>query len=806
MSLLADLEKRIVILDGSMGALLQNRGLPAGHAPDLWNLENPDPIIAAHREYADAGADIVLTNTFGASRLRLAEYNAEDKLKDINKAAVAIARKGAPNCYVAGDIGPLGGIMAPAGDISFDEAISIFMEQATVFVEEGVDLIAIETMFDLMEMKAAVIAINEVRGGIPILASMTYGPDGVTDTGTDPVNAAVTLEALDVDIIAVNCSVGPEPMVAIVERLATATEMYVAVEPNAGLPVNRGGKTVFEMPMAELASYGEKFVNAGANIVGGCCGSTPEYIRMIANTLKDEKPRARTVWKGLSFTSRMVALQVGDGQPFVKIGEKINPTGRKKFAESIKNGRVDMVVADARKQYEMGALALDVNVGVPLVDEAKAMERAVTAIQNVVPVPLVIDSSYSSALEAGLKVYPGRALINSINGEKERLEEVGPLVKKYGASVIALLAGDDIPEKARDRVKIAGDILRYLEGLGVPKERVVFDCLALVVSAMQNGARETLETIRLVKSEYGCATVAGISNVSFGLPQRKAINNSFLAMAMGAGLDSAIVNPYDEEMTRTVSAASLFCGRDHECRTYIDMMEEKAEGDKAREASGPKTILEKINAAIVEGDKDSIAALTQQSLDEGNDAMSVFVDTMTPAIRHLGVLFAQRKKFIPHLVAAADTMKRGVAVLDPILKAGGSTAQSKGTVIFATVKGDIHDIGKNICVIMLSNFGFNVIDLGKNVPVEDILSAAEEHNADVIGLSALMTTTMMQMQVVVDEVRNKKMPQKIMVGGAVVTKSFASEIGADAYGKDVGDVVSVTEDLVAAVRNEGVRN
>ena len=572
-SILNELKKRTLVLDGSMGSLLQARGLPAGHAPDLWNLENPDAIIQSHREYAEAGADIAITNTFGASRLRLSEYGAADRLKQINRAAVDHARKGAPNCYVAGDVGPLGGIMAPAGDISFDEGVAIFREQIAALVEAGVDLIIVETMFDLMEARTAAIAANDVRGNIPLLVSMTYTADGLTDTGTDPATAAAAFEGLGVDILGVNCSIGPEPMVGVVEILAANSSLPVAVEPNAGLPVNRGGKTVFETPMEKVAEYARPFVDAGANIVGGCCGTTPDYIRMVSAALKDAKPKEREQKRIMSFTSRMVTLSAGEGQPFIKIGEKINPTGRKAFAQSIKEGRMDMVVSDARKQFEKGASALDVNVGVPLVDEAAMMEKAVVAIQNVTPLPLVIDSSYASAIEAGLKVYPGRALINSINGEDERLAEVTPLVKRYGASVIALLAGDEVPERASDRLKIAEKILRYLEDNGVQKDRVIFDCLALVVSAMQDGARQTLETISEIKRQFGCPTVAGVSNVSFGLPERKVINNAFLAMAMGAGLDAAIVNPYDEEMTRTVAAASLFSGRDAGCRVYIDMME-----------------------------------------------------------------------------------------------------------------------------------------------------------------------------------------------------------------------------------------
>ncbi|VAX17835.1 5-methyltetrahydrofolate--homocysteine methyltransferase [hydrothermal vent metagenome] len=801
MSIISELKKRILILDGSMGALLQNRGLPPGHAPDLWNIENRAPVIEAHAQYARAGSDIILTNTFGATRLRLGDYNAQDKVKEINKAAVANARKAAPNVFIGGDVGPLGGILAPAGDISFDEAVEIFREQIEVFVQEGVDLIAIETMFDLMEIKAAVIAANDVRGNIPVMASMTFADGAVTDTGTDPVTAAVTLEGLRVDIVAVNCSTGPEPMVSVVERLATATSLPVAVEPNAGLPVNRGGQTVFEMPMETLAGFAKSFVTAGANILGGCCGSTPEYIAMIAKSLKGVRPIERSRVGGMSFTSRMVTIEAGEGQPFVKIGEKINPTGRKKFAESIKDNRVDMVIADARKQYEMGAMALDVNVGVPLIDEAAAMEKAIISVQNVVPIPLVIDSSYTSALEAGLKVYPGRALVNSINGESERLEEVAPLIKRYGSSVIALLADDDIPETAVGRVKIAEKILRRLEDMGISKDVVIFDCLALVVSAMQEGARQTLETIRTVKREFGRPTVAGVSNVSFGLPQRKSINNSFLAMAIGAGLDAAIVNPYDEGMTKTVASASLFAGRDPECRVFIDMMNEQEQQDgKEKKSAAEKTTLEKMSEAVLEGDRETIAGLTQQALDEGHEAMKLFVEVLTPAIRQLGDLFAQRKKFIPHLVAAADSMKRAVAVLDPILKKERKLAEKKGNIIFATVKGDIHDIGKNVCVTMLSNFGFNVVDLGKNVPMENILMAAKENNADIIALSALMTTTMMQMKVVIEEIKAKNLPYKVMVGGAVVTKSFADEIGADAYGKNVGEVTPVTEGLMESIR------
>jgi len=795
------LGKGVMILDGSMGALLQGRGLPSGYAPDLWNLEKPDVIVAVQREYAKAGSDILLTNTFGASRRRLAEYDAYGKLKAINEAAVANARKaGGSKVLVAGDIGPCGTTVQPFGEIPFAEALEIFREQAAALVKAGVDLLAIETMFDLQEMKAAVIACNEVRGKTPLLAFMTFTQDGLTDTGTDPVTAASVLEGLGADVIGANCSTGPEHMLPVIQALARSTRLPIAVQPNAGLPVQKDGATVFPMSAAEMAEYAPRFYEAGATIIGGCCGTTPDYTARIAGQLKGKTPAARTWTPGLRITSRMKTVVLGPGHPFCIIGEKINPTGRKKFAAAIAEGRMDLVVAEARKELEAGAHALDVNVGVPLTDEPALMGKAITAIQNVVNLPLVIDSSYVEALEQGLINYPGKALVNSINAEQERIEQIFPLVKKYGAAVIALCAEDEIPEKAAERVKNAEKILKHADKYGVRREEIVFDPLALVVSAMQTGAAQTLETIRIVTRELGNPTSLGLSNVSFGLPNRHLINTNFLSMAVAAGLDAAIMSPYEEELKQALAAASLFAGRDPDCRRYIDLQmsleaERKAAASAAAEAAKPRTTEERIYEAVVEGDRESIEKLVHQALEEGSDPFHLFVDVMTPAIRHLGDLFGARKKFIPHLVAAADTMKRGVAILTPLLEASGQV-EHKGTIVMATVKGDIHDIGKSVCAIMLRNFGFDVHDLGRNVPMETILTAADQHKADIIGLSALMTTTMMQMKVVVDAVRERKLAHKVLVGGAVVTPRFATEIGADGYSKDVGDCVQAAEALV----------
>ncbi|MGC8529655.1 MAG: homocysteine S-methyltransferase family protein [Leptospirillia bacterium] len=814
--LLERLKKDILILDGSMGALLQGRGLPPGYAPDLWNLERPKDIQAVHAEYRAAGSDILLTNTFGASRRRLAEYQAEGRIREINHAGVELARRAAAGkAYVAGDIGPFGSTIAPFGDTTFEEAVAIFREQASILAEAGVDLIAIETMFDIQEMRAALIGVREGAPGIPVMAFMTYNADGITDSGSDPETVAAVLEGFSVEIMGLNCSVGPEAMLPVLERLGRTTHTYLGIEPNAGLPVHRDGKTVYPSGAEEMASFAPAFAEAGANIVGGCCGTTPDYIRLISKILKGRPPRLRSPSPHTRIASRTRVIPIGTGAPFVLIGEKINPTGKKLFSEAIAEGRTDLIVAEARKEAAAGAHALDVNVGVPLVDEALMMEKAVIAIGNVVSSPLVIDSSFASALESGLRIYPGRALVNSVNAEDERLEEVLPLIRRYGASVIGLLSGDDIPEKAIDRMKNAEKILRAAERFGLSPRDIVFDTLALTVSAVQEASRQTLETIRLLKSEWNAHTVVGLSNVSFGLPMRKTVHDTFLAMAIGAGLDGAICDPYDPLLHQTVAAASLFSGRDPECRVFIIKAESWTplvpQGDKGAAsvatATGASsatqaqslTTREKIERAIIEGEREAIVPLVESALAEGMAPFDIFVDVMTPAIRKLGDLFGARQKFIPHLIAGADTMKKGVEILQPLLEAKGPT-EPKGTIVFATVKGDIHDIGKNICILMLRNFGFRVIDLGRNVPLETILETAEKEKAQIVALSALMTTTMIQMKVAVDAIRERNLPYKVIVGGAVVTPKFSTEIGADGYGKDVGEVVPLTEKILAAMK------
>ncbi|MBI4042663.1 MAG: homocysteine S-methyltransferase family protein, partial [Deltaproteobacteria bacterium] len=788
----------MIILDGSMGALLQKRGLPNGYAPDLWNLERPEIIQQVHREYFEAGARLLLTNTFGSTEPRLAEYGAAERCREITHAAVANLRKVVKDqAYVGGDIGPLGLTVEPTGDLPFDQAIQYFYNQAKALAEGGADLIVIETMFDLCELRAAVIGAKEGAPSLPILAHMTFNVDGMTDTGTDPKTAAVVLEGLGVDIVGVNCSTGPQQMLPVLQAMGEATSLPLSIQPNAGLPVIKNGEAVFPLTAEEIVEYAIPFWQAGANLIGGCCGTTPLYIQMLAQAMEGRKPIERSLPAGLKITNRSRVLEIGANHPFVLIGEKINPTGRKKFSKAIEEGKTDLIVQEAKKQVEAGATALDINVGVPLIDEAAMMDRAIRAVQAAVDVPLVIDSSFTSAIERGLKIYAGKALVNSVNAEEERLEEILPLVKRYGAAVIALVAGDEIPERAAERLKCAEKILRRGEDLGIPRNRFIFDVLSLTVSAAQSAACETLETIRLIKREFGCPTSMGLSNVSFGLPFRHLINRTFLAQAIYEGLDAAILDPFDSELKDTIAAATLFSQRDPGCKYFISLFQgrdEKSEkkgagsspspsssptrGEEIGKKEGeeidregktpPKTTRDLIFDAVVEGDRDGIVPLVHRALAEGEKPLPLFTDTLTPAIRHLGDLFGQRKKFIPHLIAAAEAMKAGVAILTPLLEAEGPK-ESKGTIVFATVKGDIHDIGKNICILMLKNFGYNVIDLGRNVPAETIIMTAKEQRAEIIALSALMTTTMMQMKVVIEAVKKEGLSTKVMIGGAVVT-------------------------------------
>lgn len=816
------LKKELLILDGSMGALLQKRNLPAGYAPDLWNLENPSVIEQVHREYFEAGADILITNTFGASRLRLKEYDAYGKLKEINAAAVRLARnvvgeKG----FVAGDIGPCGDTIYPTGKLSFDEAASIFYEQSKALIDAEADAIIIETMFDSLDYKAALSGVRAASSKIPVIALMTFNTDGISDTGISPESTCAIAEGFHADVVGANCSVGPDAMVKVIERMKKISNLHIAAQPNAGMPKLKNGSTYFPLNADEMASYAEAFFKAGARILGGCCGTTPEYISHL-RALRDLKQKDLLSYsephqkQRVLLSSRQSVVSLGLHDPFVMIGERINPTGRKKVSENIRNGNLEALLSDAHSQALAGSQLLDINVGVPLIDEPEMMKTVITQIQSSVETPLVIDSSYSSALLKGGEVYYGRPLLNSINAEEEKMEEILPIAKRVGGAIIALMTETEVPEKAVDRLRYGEKILNRLLSEGFNKNDIVFDVLSLTASAMQVGAIETLKVIDVIANEWGCATTFGLSNSSFGLPNRRFIHQSYLQMAIQRGLTSAIMNVLEKDIKVRINAAEIFRKRPNAVEDFLkDFSETITEGSASHpqnsNVSGATSeenvdptlkmnltpLKRDVYFSILDGKKDVVVEKCKEFIKETpEDSFDLFLNVMTPAIRQLGDLFGKRKRFIPHLVASAEAMKCAVEVLQPHMAKSNEGEKKKGTIIFATVKGDIHDIGKNICILMLKNFGFTVIDLGRNVAMETIFDAAKEHKAQIIALSALMTTTMAQMKLLVEE--NKKMgtPYKVLVGGAPVTKDFSNEIGADGQCDDVGSLVGETEKVL----------
>jgi 5-methyltetrahydrofolate--homocysteine methyltransferase len=814
------LHSRLMILDGSMGALLQRRGLPAGYAPDLWNLENPSVIEGVHREYREAGADILITNTFGASRLRLQEYNAYSKLRDINARAVDLARKAAgDHGFVAGDIGPCGDTIFPTGNLPFEEAVAIFREQAKALIDAGTDIIIIETMFDSLDYKAALSGVRDVSRQVPVIALMTFNTDAVSDTGITPESTVAIAEGFHADVVGANCSVGPDSMVQVVRRMHAISNLPIAVQPNAGMPMLKNAETIFPLDAQAMGGYVETFFKAGARILGGCCGTTPDYIRevrrvvdsrgveLFAHTQIEERPR-------VLLSSKMRTVAIGPDEPFVMIGEKINPTGRKKVAENIRAGNIEALMQDAAAQVEAGAQCLDVNVGVPLIDEPAMMATVICALQNSVDVPLVIDSSFSQGLLSGGQVYYGRPLLNSINAEDEKIEEVVPIMQKVGGAVLALTTETEVPEKAEKRIVYAEKILNALLAAGFNRNDVVFDVLSLTVSAMRQGSIESLRTAQLIRSELGCATTFGLSNSSFGLPNRRFVHQAYLMMAIQHGLNSAIMNVLEKDIAVRVAASDLFTQKPRAVADFLEKwsnpITESAAGvgvpAKIEERGEDPTVRLKLDPLeteifwdVADGRKEKIESdVTEYLKTRATEAFPLFLNVMTPGIRHLGDLFAKRKRFIPHLVAAAEAMKAGVKLLEPHFASGGPR-EAKGTVIFATVKGDIHDIGKNICVLMLKNFGYEVVDLGRNVDMATIFGEAKARGAGIIALSALMTTTMIQMKLLIEENRRHGYGFKVMVGGAPVTDEFAREIGADGHSDDVGGIVGETEKIFSAL-------
>ena len=802
-----------IFLDGATGSNLQKKGMPVGVCPEKWILENPEKLIELQRAFIDAGTNIVYAPTFTANRIKLREYGLENQVREMNHALVALSREAAGDrALVAADITMTGEQLSPMGKLDFEELVDVYKEQITCAMEAGADLLVVETMMSLQETRAAVIAAKEVTDAA-IMATMTFESDGRTLYGTDAVTAAVVLESLGVAAVGTNCSTGPDKMVEVVRSMAQVTSIPIIAKPNAGLPsLDENGDTVYDMDEETFAREMRQVVEAGASIVGGCCGTTPDYIRALHQSVSQMPVVRRSAPSSRFLTSERATVAFGLDDPFMIVGERINPTGKKKLQAELREGSLEMVADFAQQQEECGAQILDVNMGMSGIDEKQMMLRAIETVSGVSNLPLSLDSSHVDVLEAALRRYPGRALINSISYEKAKFEALLPIARKYGAMFILLpLSDEGLPKDLAEKIAIIEKIKDKALELGMRKEDIVVDGLVATVGANKNAALETLETIRYCK-QNGLATICGLSNISFGLPERSYVNAAFLTMAIQAGLTMAISNPSQELLVCSAFASDLLLNKKGADIRYIELMDavkekREAAGETAKKETGivlskgvgkaesSGSIMDKLYTDVMKGKKERIVADTKQAVEEGNDPREILDNVLLKAINEVGTLFDSGKYFLPQLIASAETMKQSIEYLEPLLATNTDT-KDMPTVVIATVEGDIHDIGKNLVALMLKNYGFHVIDLGKDVPKEKIIEAAKEHNAQVIALSALMTTTMQQMRNVIDYAKEKQVDSKIIIGGAVITQDYADEIGADGYSKDAAEAVRLTKRIL----------
>ena len=805
------IENRIVILDGATGSNLQRAGMPTGVCPEQWILEHPQALMDLQRAYVEAGTNIVYAPTFTASRIKLAEYGLEDRLEQMNRDLVALSKEAVADsgALVAGDLTMTGKQLAPIGDLPFETLIGVYKEQAAVLADAGVDLFVVETMMSLQETRAALIAIREVCD-LPIMASLTYESDGRTLYGTDAKTAMVVLQSLGADAVGLNCSTGPAEMVSAVEQMREIANIPVLAKPNAGLPELEDGQTVYRMTPEEFAAAGAKLVEAGASIVGGCCGTTPAHIKALADAVKElPVPKICTEKKRLLATERNV-LEINLDGNFLVVGERINPTGKKALQAELREGSLDLVCRMAAEQEENGAAILDVNMGMNGIDEKEMMLAAIEELTTASSLPLCLDSSNVDVLEAALRLYPGRALVNSVSLEQVKIERLLPIVAKYGAMFILLpLSDEGIPETVEQKRAIVREILSHAYELGFTKEDIVVDGLTATVGANPKAALECFDTIHYCRQELGLATICGLSNISFGLPNRPFVNTAFLTMAIERGLTMAIANPSQDLLMNAAFASDMLLHKPESDIRYIDRMQvyerhlaekeavaqPKAKREIAKDTSSDTKTDDIIFTSVLKGDKKHIVTYVEEALKGGAAPGDIINDSLIPAINDVGEKFEKQIYFLPQLIASASAMQTAIEHLEPLLARSDEDGET-ATIVIATVEGDIHDIGKNLVVLMLKNYGYHVIDLGKDVAADTIVQTALDTNAQVIGLSALMTTTMMRMKDVVELAKERGCTSRIIIGGACITDSFAQEIGADGYSADAASCVKLVQRLL----------
>ena len=783
------LGKNLLIFDGAMGTQLQNAGLSAGDIPEELNIDRPDLLKTIHMNYLKAGADFITTNTFGCNRLKMAESKYE--AKDMLLAAVENARAARTEAgreddsYIVLDIGPIGQLLEPMGTLTFDEAYDIILEQVEA-VKDKVDLVLFETMSDLYEVKAGVLAVKE-HTDLPVFVTMTFEQNGRTLSGNDPETFVNVVEGLGVDALGVNCSLGPDELKPIIDEILEKSSIPVILQPNAGLPCLEHGETHYHVTPEEYVESMKDYMARGAAIVGGCCGTTPEFIEKLAKAAP-ETVAERTVEKKTRVSSQTQTVTFGDH--VIVCGERLNPTGKKKMKKALLEERYDELVVEAVKQSEAGAEVLDVNVGLPGIDEPETMKRVVRLLQEVITLPLQIDSSEADAIEKACRYYNGKPLINSVNGKDEVMEKIFPIAKKYGGVVIGLTLEDGIPLKAEERFEIAKKIVNKAAEYGIGKENIIIDCLTLTASAQQKEVRETLRAIKMVKKELGVHTVLGVSNVSFGLPNRPLLNRTFLALAMEAGLDLPIINPLDAELMGTIDAFHVLFYKDVDSQNYIKNQSKDKETKPVTAAATTNFTLKDV---IIHGLKDEVVNVTKEELKD-KEALTLINEVIIPALNIVGKDYETGKIFLPQLIQSAETTKKAFEVVKETFTT--NEGEEKGPIIIATVEGDIHDIGKNIVKVVLESYGYKIIDLGKDVKVEKVVEAYKKYEPKAIGLSALMTTTVASMERTIQALHEAGCNKPIWVGGAVVTEDIAKNIGADYYTEDAMAAVNLLESIL----------